>query len=324
MLQHNPSFSPMLGAKSPSVLIAVCTHKRPKMLAKCLDSLLCLRSSLDFRHDILVIDNDIDRSAHLAFCKAEINAYRANMVYLVEPIRGIAKARNRAIDYALGANYDYLAFIDDDETADTEWLYELMRPIWKNKPVLYGRRLWDYSGVPAWAIPKAPRKSPVKEGQECKAFTHNVRISRAVFERVRFDEKLKLAGGEDGDYFARARKMGFPAFFASKAITREYAHPERMTFMGQINRQYWTGASSMRELITEKGRLYKIKKIPSILASPFIGLGVIVAGLSLIPLDRNKGLGLVLRGCKHMAKQWGRLMAIYGHVPQSYAKTVGA
>lgn len=318
----NESFRAML-QKSPNVLIAVCTYKRPKMLQTCLESLLSMRPTVEFRHDILVIDNDSERSGYQAFLRAEMCAYQTDMIYLAESERGIAKARNRALDYALAGNYDHIAFLDDDETADKDWLYELMRPCWRNKPVVYGRRIMDYSQVPTWARPKAQNRLAVENGQPCKAFTHNVRVSRAVFEKIRFDESLGLAGGEDGDYFARARKAGFPAYFASKAITHEFAHPERMTFLGQLNRAYWTGASSMRELITEKGASYRLRKLPSIMAGPFIGAVLGLAGAALCCLNRQRGFALILKGAKHAAKQWGRLMAVWGHIPQSYAKTVG-
>lgn len=323
MHKPNESFAEMLHTPIPRVLVAVCTYKRPKMLRACLESLLSMQPNLSFQHDILVVDNDFERSGHMPFCKAEMTAYRVQMIYLSEAIRGIARARNRCIDYALACNYNYIAFLDDDETAHPNWLSELMKPIWKGKPIIYGRQIMTFQNIPAWAVPQKEKRIRAN-GSLCAGATHNVRIAREVFEKLRFNEQLGLAGGEDGEFFARAKKAGYLARFAAEAITYEAAHPERMTFSGQLNRAYWVGASGMREAIIVRGRNMKFKKLPSIITGPVIAAGYGLAGLAAYGLNRNLGLHLMLKGGKHAAKQWGRVAALRGHLPQSYAKTVGA
>jgi glycosyltransferase involved in cell wall biosynthesis len=49
--------------------------------------------------------------------------------YVVEPRKGLAWARNRAIDVARD---EIIAWIDDDEIADTSWLAELARGLYEN------------------------------------------------------------------------------------------------------------------------------------------------------------------------------------------------
>lgn len=318
----NESFAEMLHTPIPRVLVAVCTYKRPKMLMACLGSLMAQDHDFCYAPTIAVIDNDPALSAR-GIVNAAKEACPFPLRYISEPIRGIAKARNTALNYARLGDFSHIIFIDDDETASPDWLLGLMHPMWRDEPIVYGRRIFDYAGIPDWAKPK-DNKPLLPNGAACKAFTHNVRISREVFSKLWFDESLGLGGGEDGDYFARARKAGYQAVFAARAITWERAHPERMSFWGQVNRAYWIGASSLRESATEKGIRYKYMKIASILASPFIALPIVLAGGLIWPVSRSRGLRLMLVGVKRCAKHQGRLAAIIGHIPQSYAKTVGA
>jgi len=293
------------------------------MLGACLESLLSLEPDYSFTPAILVVDNDKAKSAFPTVAKARKGIHGKDLHYACEPEQGIAKARNRALAFAIEHNFDFVCFIDDDETAHRKWLSGLMHPRWASWPVVYGRRIFDYSAIPEWAKPD-PAAAPPVSMVDCKAYTHNVRISRAVFSAIRFDESLRRGGGEDGDYFARARRAGFRAVFTPEAITTEKAHPARMSFWGQVNRAYWIGASSMRETITEKGRSYRFKKLPSIAVAPFIGSAGLVLGAGAMLKNPVKGRRKILKSAKHMAKALGRFVGIFGHVPQSYAKTVGA
>ena len=92
------------------ITIAVCTAKRPVMLASCLDSLMSLTIPEDVRLDILVVENDSEP------CNRSVVERYRNVRYAHEPRIGIPIARNRALSEA--GESDYLLFIDDDETAD--------------------------------------------------------------------------------------------------------------------------------------------------------------------------------------------------------------
>src|SRR5262249_11538459 len=105
--------------------IAICigTFHRTELLRELLDSL----SRLTFRHcrppaiEVIVVDNDPDGSAR----EVCVNAERALWLrYVVEPRRGIAHVRNRAVQEA--AQCDFIAFIDDDEVVSPQWLDELL------------------------------------------------------------------------------------------------------------------------------------------------------------------------------------------------------
>uniref|UniRef100_UPI000524E206 glycosyltransferase n=1 Tax=Pseudochrobactrum sp. AO18b TaxID=1201036 RepID=UPI000524E206 len=51
----------------------------------------------------------------------------AEVVYTVEPVLGIASARNHVLNYAVDHGYDLLTFADDDEQVEPQWLLELLK-----------------------------------------------------------------------------------------------------------------------------------------------------------------------------------------------------
>jgi GT2 family glycosyltransferase len=108
-------------ADAPAITVVVCTRERPGALARCLDSLLA-QNYPDFR--VLVVDN-----APVTDATAEVvrsAARRGRVEYLVEPKGGLSFARNAAVAAAPG---EILAWIDDDEEADPDWLAEVARAL---------------------------------------------------------------------------------------------------------------------------------------------------------------------------------------------------
>ncbi|MEV8503453.1 glycosyltransferase family 2 protein [Actinoplanes sp. NPDC051475] len=108
-------------AGAPPITVVICTRERPGALARCLDSLLA-QAYPDFR--VLVVDN-----APVTDATAEVvrsAARRGPVTYLVEPKAGLSFARNAAVAAAPG---EILAWIDDDEYADPQWLAEIARAL---------------------------------------------------------------------------------------------------------------------------------------------------------------------------------------------------
>jgi len=107
----------------PHIIVCVCTYKRPLPLARLLGELLRQQSDELFTFSIVVVDNDIDRSA-----ESTITEFRKKagfpVSYFLEPRRGISLARNRVLQNADG---EYAALIDDDEVPTPCWLLNLLR-----------------------------------------------------------------------------------------------------------------------------------------------------------------------------------------------------
>ena len=94
----------------PPVSVVVCTRDRPEHLVACLDSLAALRTA---PAEVLVVDNAPSDDATRRLCEGR------PVRYVVEPIPGQTRARNRAIVESAGS---VVAFTDDDCVVDERWL----------------------------------------------------------------------------------------------------------------------------------------------------------------------------------------------------------
>src|SRR5262245_8048531 len=104
------------------ITVCICTFKRPRLLSRLLEQLQKQRTHGRFTYSIVVVDNDATRSAEAVVSTFSVKA-RVRTRYSVEPRQNIAMARNRAIDYAEG---EFVAFIDDDEVPEPEWLSRML------------------------------------------------------------------------------------------------------------------------------------------------------------------------------------------------------
>ena len=99
----------------PFVSVIVCTLPQRPFLERCLQSLQaqCCR-----RSEVLLVLNSAPEEAFAQ----RVSPYPVRLLH--EPLRGVCRARNRAVPLARG---DLLAFVDDDVTAHPGWLHEMVR-----------------------------------------------------------------------------------------------------------------------------------------------------------------------------------------------------
>ena len=109
--------------RAPKMTIVVCTHERPEGLDTCLRSLL----ALDYPNfSVLVVDN----APLTNRTKSVVDHLGSSAIeYVMEPRKGLSRARNKALE-VIGDRI--VAWIDDDETADTHWLAELARGFYEH------------------------------------------------------------------------------------------------------------------------------------------------------------------------------------------------
>ncbi len=93
-----------------SFTVVVCTRDRPERLEQCLDALARLRYS---RFEVLVVDN----APHTEQARNVAEGHQAR--YVLEPVAGLSRARNRGIAVC---NTDVIAFTDDDAVPEPDWL----------------------------------------------------------------------------------------------------------------------------------------------------------------------------------------------------------
>lgn len=101
----------------PEVTAVVCTRDQPEGLARCLAS---LQAQSYPRTRVLVVDNAPTSDAARAVAQAGAGPFPVH--YVVEPRPGLSNARNRSL---AEVSTDLVAWIDDDECADADWLLEI-------------------------------------------------------------------------------------------------------------------------------------------------------------------------------------------------------
>jgi glycosyltransferase involved in cell wall biosynthesis len=229
-----------------SVTIAIPTHNRARTLRATLDSLRAIALPDDLAVECVVIDNaSTDETPGLVEEMAN-SAPPFPLRRVLEPRQGSSFARNRAVDEARG---DFIFFLDDDATADREWLRAMLS-------ALENRALDAACGMvlPRWSVPPPPWLGPrlwVKLAVHDRAalesgsardnellqnyFSANVGFRRSTFERFgRFREDLGVVGknpmsGEDTELFARIIARGGKLGFVPDAIVHHLIGAERMT-----------------------------------------------------------------------------------------------
>ncbi|WP_280662772.1 glycosyltransferase [Sinorhizobium garamanticum] len=235
--------------------IAVCTFRRPEVV-QTLRSLAAITVPERAVIRIIVADNDVEPTA-----KPHVEALRAEMpfdiTYVHCPASNISLARNACLDSSTG---DFLAFIDDDETASKEWLTALLEAARATgaEAVLGPVRAGYDSSAPAWMRRGDFHSTrPVWVAGEIRTgYTCNVLLNLgapAVIGR-RFKLALGKSGGEDTDFFAAVHDAGGTIAFASEAWVHEPVPENRASLSWLSKRRFRSGQTHGRLLMEKSNR----------------------------------------------------------------------
>jgi len=296
----------------PRVAVCIATYQRTEPLR----DLLAALALLTFKKvrapsiEIIIVDNDSSRTAE-DVCK--IKGYPWSIRYFCEPIRGIARARNRAIGEVTDA--DFLAFVDDDELPGARWLDELLWAQWQfQADVVSGPVLPAYSiAVPKWVRNGGFFRRPIfRSGQVVNlCSTNNVLIRSSVLCKVSgFDELFNLTGGEDTHFFLRVRESGFRMIFSREAVVYEPVTEKRANIPWLLRRGYQSGNSWA---LCER----KIKPRDSATRG-FKGIGHICRGLAHALVSMWIGKSAIVRDLQELCAGAGMLAGVLGHRFQPY------
>jgi GT2 family glycosyltransferase len=240
-----------MGLGEPVNEIAVCvvTCRRPDGLARLLAALARLEVPIGATVRFVVVDND----PRAAVAREVVEAWRHRLpgalTYAGEPRPGVSQARNAAL--RLAAPAPLVAFIDDDETSEPDWLARLLA-CWRQTgavaisgPV---RPRFD-TGVPEWLAatfglcyvrPKPGR--PMDELQ-----SNNLLLDRSYLERagLAFDERLGGQGGEDTQLGNAIKARGGRLGWCEDAVVHEHIAAERARLLWLLGRWMRTGGTEI-------------------------------------------------------------------------------
>ncbi|QDT17757.1 glycosyltransferase family 2 protein [Alienimonas californiensis] len=221
------------GVGAPSVTVVVCTRNRAEGLRRALESLTKLDVA-GLRVDVLVVDNG--STDHTAGVVEEVAATSSIPVARVfEPTPGVANARQRGVTETRG---DWIAFFDDDQLAEPDWLHNLFalaaakdakfvggRVVLSLPEGHAGRDLAPFTRMLLGASVGMP--AACRYDMKTTPGAGNMLVHREVFERVGpFDPALHR--GEDTDFYMRAVDAGFAAWYTPDAVVHHCIPADRM------------------------------------------------------------------------------------------------
>jgi len=305
------------------VAICVITYKRPQGLARLLDGLDGL-SFDDQRPDIevVVVDNDPEGSTR-EFCEQRRSSCRWELRYYVEPRRGIPFARNTAINQA-SSNADFIAFIDDDEQPEPDWLNELLKVQRQHgADVVAGPVVSRFDGDVAPWIEKGRffdrRRYPTGQVLD-RAYTGNVLFRTEIRSTLPtlFDERMALTGGSDTHFFLRVARAGYKIVWADDAVVTDWLPATRVHARWILQRAFRMGTSKV---------LIDMDLRPWLVAWPHLGaIAVyrIVTGALLTLPGLLIGKHFLIRQVRYVCYGAGLLAGLVGVRYKEYSATHGS
>jgi glycosyltransferase involved in cell wall biosynthesis len=252
------------------ITIVLCTYNRAGTMAKTLESLASQVLPPSIGWEILVVDNNSSDETPQV-----VEAFRLEhperIRYLHEKQQGISHARNAAIRNARG---EILAFIDDDETAQVDWLYNLTANLYSGEwagaggrvlpPSSFVKTKWLASRSPFIQGPLSLFDPEIGAGHMADPpFGANMAFRKEIFERLGgFRTDLGRSGdnllsNEDTEFGRRLMAAGLRLRYEPTALT--YHPVEEHRLRRQYFRDWWfnKGRSDILEVgVQAKGRRF--------------------------------------------------------------------
>ena len=297
------------------------------MLRDCLMSLSQLQAPAGGEIAVVVVENDTQDN--LSGLVAEISSKTGVAIsYALETTRGIPFARNAALEAALSMEADWIALIDDDETARSNWLVNLSHACdthaaeVANGPV---HRIYEKEPPYWW---KRQLLKPRETGNEItEAPTNNILMSRRIIDPqalgLRFEERL-TNGAEDIDFFRRAHAAGAKMIWVDDALVDEFIPASRVERSRLLNRLIMAACSGTQMKILREGRGVAFRDhLPKSIRRMLVGLTAFVVGLPARLLLGQRGGRLLYYGLTRMCKGWGNMKGLTGTIHSYYHEIDG-
>lgn len=300
------------------VVIAIASFRRPKGLARLLKGIGALDT--DAKVTVLVADNDDAGRQAMRVCADHRANYRWPLDAILVAERGIASARNALVARVLERHpCDFVAMLDDDEVPEAGWLDALLRMQKHTAADAVGgtvKRVFERDPG-AWAMhcdgvsDVIYPDGPIANLEN----TANLLLRRSLLEAMPgpwFDTAFSFTGGEDRDFFVRAKQAGARFAWAADAVVKDFVPPSRANLRWALSRAYSAGNSDMRVFLkhgpdfaaklNEAGRI-----VGALLLNPV--LFVILA------FDPNRRV----RPLRKFARALGKIAAISGRRYNEYS-----
>jgi GT2 family glycosyltransferase len=283
----------MESAGQLQALIAIVTSNRPKQVVEVLESIKALEVS-DLKWLAVVIDNPPNEETRKA---VESASGSAPVEYVAEDVGSITRARNRGLREAIDRGAEALVFIDDDETADVDWL-DVIWTAHLNSPktVVFGPvRTILPPGTPEAIVRSgiADNHNPVYEDGSLQptCASNNTLIPVGALGEIWFDSRFDRSGGGDTDFFRRLNRTGVEIRYCSAARVSEPWSSDRANSRFLMERARRVGWLNAMVLLHHDGAWALPRVAASVAKNLAEAAGLMVLGL----LRRDTALGLRAR-----------------------------
>ncbi|MCJ8352088.1 glycosyltransferase family 2 protein [Moritella sp.] len=287
------------------ISICMCTYQRDHVVDT-LRSIAALRLPEHVTLEVIVVDNDEHAYAEMQV-KGQANLMDIPVYYRQETAKNIALARNCSINNTKG---EWLAFIDDDEVADPDWLAQLLATAQTYQAdAVFGRVKSTYpSHTPQWIIDSGVFERPaVSNGQEVTSgATNSTLVSQAAIKKYQlsFDSDYGLTGGEDADFFYRLYQHGGKLVCSNEAYVSEEVANNRLNINYLLRRAIRIGETYTRYRIQQAPLTNKLAYFTDVLIKLIILLFIVLIKL---PLGQSKYAKPLLQ----LVDKYGKIKALF-------------
>jgi glycosyltransferase involved in cell wall biosynthesis len=234
MTNHEQIATNLSSVINSDVTIVLCTYNRSAMLRNALESLTDLRTDNRFTYDVLVIDNaSIDDTATVVEQFAQQT--KTPITCVLETQQGVVHARNRGIAEAQG---QWIAFFDDDQLADPNWLLSLIEMAWKKNVRCVGGAVHlqlpddenrQLAPVCRMLLGETVGMDSIRiYNHRVTPGTGNLLIQKTVFDEIGVFDPAFHQRGEDTNLFLRMLNAGINGWYTPAAIVHHIIPPERL------------------------------------------------------------------------------------------------
>ena len=226
------------------------------------------------------------------------------------PRNDIATGRNLAIDTA---SRPLVAFIDDDERPDLDWLARLVEArAATGAEAVAGPVIPHFPpGTAHWVRHMDLHNAAGRRDLDEMPFapSGNFLMERELAARVRFDESFGKRGGSDTDFFLRARARGARIVWAAKAAVHEDVTPAQASVRATVRRCLLQG-SNYRSILEANGMIGSPAAFTARAVLFFVVSLPLGAALALV---RHRAAGDWLkRAFSNLGKVWRPNELLYG------------
>jgi glycosyltransferase involved in cell wall biosynthesis len=226
----------------PRITVAICTWNRAQLLARTLERLSTIEQPADSTWELLVVNNACTDETDLVL---ESFKDRLPLNRLYEPVPGLSRARNLAVNAATG---DYIVWTDDDVLVSRVWLQEYLaafrrfpeavlfggpvRPDFEAEPPAWLTRVWSEASI-YYAVRDCDEQAQ-RIHPEYVPFGANFALRMDVQRRHLYPLHLGRRGtllisGEECEVMWAVLREGGIGYWVPHAIVEHWLPLERLT-----------------------------------------------------------------------------------------------